>query len=511
MFTSDFERKPSQYTNSVKPTTSLLQTRPFAPLQTDENVPPPQYRHGYSENILKKLINQHNPQSPERIQAKPKDPVRAIAKERMAIQAKLNIGEPNDKYEKEADVTAARVVQQINSPSQELGERQKLQMKPMKPLLQRRKDIAKGEASSDLESSIQSARGHGQSLDKKLQRSMGQAMGADFSGVRVHTDAKADQLNKSIQAKAFTTGQDVFFRQGAYEPKSRGGQELIAHELTHVVQNREERLMRSSNEEEMKGLKTTHNEEEESKTDGREEKIKEWKEEESRGREMLKQYTEERDKLYGICDRDEVHNVIAEAVSNYEKEMGLNNQEITGYWDKEEEIENIFEMLLNIYSEDELVNSVVGALEMAIFEVIQLQKQTEKIDVKDYDLEKDKEDEALGKYDTWKVGTKLRLQTNLNVSIHVKKRITKIIDEMEKKGLLTDFNEENEKYRDIVEAIKKSCTEMKQLMVNKCSEDELKELGRTGVIATVRNIMNTNFVGQHCHVAALRIVQGMME
>jgi hypothetical protein len=65
---------------------------------------------------------------------------------------------------------------------------------------------------------------------------MGQAMGADFSGVKVHTDAQSDQLNKSIQAKAFTTGQDVFFRQGAYEPSSQGGQELIAHELTHVVQ-----------------------------------------------------------------------------------------------------------------------------------------------------------------------------------------------------------------------------------------------------------------------------------
>lgn len=61
-------------------------------------------------------------------------------------------------------------------------------------------------------------------------------MGVDFSRVKVHTDAKSDQLNRSIQAKAFTTGQDVFFRHGAYDPSSRGGQELIAHELTHVVQ-----------------------------------------------------------------------------------------------------------------------------------------------------------------------------------------------------------------------------------------------------------------------------------
>jgi hypothetical protein len=103
-------------------------------------------------------------------------------------------------------------------------------------VIRRKEAIAGGTASADLESSIQSARGSGQSLDANLQQSMGQAMGADFSGVKVHTDSQSDQLNKSIQAKAFTTGQDVFFRQGAYEPSSRGGQELIAHELTHVVQ-----------------------------------------------------------------------------------------------------------------------------------------------------------------------------------------------------------------------------------------------------------------------------------
>jgi hypothetical protein len=65
---------------------------------------------------------------------------------------------------------------------------------------------------------------------------MGQVMGADFSGVKVHTDTQSDQLNQSIQARAFTTKQDIFFRKGAYDPSSPGGQELIAHELTHVMQ-----------------------------------------------------------------------------------------------------------------------------------------------------------------------------------------------------------------------------------------------------------------------------------
>jgi hypothetical protein len=160
------------------------------------------------------------------------------------IQAKLTIGEVGDKYEQEADRVARDVVQRINQPQtvppkqEEKVQRQEVPEEEiqMKSLRVPQEAIAGREASTDLDTAINSARGGGQALDEGLQRSIGQAMGADFSGVKVHTDSQADQLNKSIQAKAFTTGQDVFFRQGAYEPGSRGGQELIAHELTHVVQ-----------------------------------------------------------------------------------------------------------------------------------------------------------------------------------------------------------------------------------------------------------------------------------
>jgi len=263
------EKNSSQFTTSVKPIASFLQTRDFAPLQTDLDEDAPLRSSGYSENFLEKIINQRSTESSNTpVQAKPINRLKTLQAQRMGIQAKLNIGEPNDKYEREADHTAVQVVQQINSSSQnqqsvqrdesmenEEKEEEELQMKPdisqiqrhesmeeesedlqMKSLVQRKDNVGGGEASSDLESSIEGARGSGQSLDASLQEKMGVAMGADFSGVKVHTDSQSDQLNKSIQAKAFTTGQDVFFRQGAYEPSSRGGQELIAHELTHVVQ-----------------------------------------------------------------------------------------------------------------------------------------------------------------------------------------------------------------------------------------------------------------------------------
>lgn len=83
---------------------------------------------------------------------------------------------------------------------------------------------------------INRERGGGQHLDSALQAQIGPAMGHDFGGVRVHTSQEADGLARQIGATAFTTGRDVFFRQGAYEPHSSSGQELIAHELTHVVQ-----------------------------------------------------------------------------------------------------------------------------------------------------------------------------------------------------------------------------------------------------------------------------------
>ena len=83
---------------------------------------------------------------------------------------------------------------------------------------------------------IKRERGGGQPLEESAQAHIGEATGHDFSGVRVHTSPEADTLSRQLGAKAFTTGQDVFFRQGDYDPGSSSGKELIAHELTHVVQ-----------------------------------------------------------------------------------------------------------------------------------------------------------------------------------------------------------------------------------------------------------------------------------
>ncbi len=106
-------------------------------------------------------------------------------------------------------------------------------------------------ASNDIENRINSERGGGHPLPDVLRGPMEQAFGADFSGVRVHTGSQADILNQQLSARAFTTGQDIFFRDGEYSPGSEGTRKLIAHELTHVVQqNKADILYGKQNEEE---------------------------------------------------------------------------------------------------------------------------------------------------------------------------------------------------------------------------------------------------------------------
>ena len=206
------------------------------------------------------------------------------------VQPKLTIGQPGDKYEQEADQAASQVVNQINAPvPQQSGQSQSVQreavqeeddelsMKPeistiqreavseeeeelqTKPMLQLQPSGGGMAAAPDLEASIQQAQGSGQPLTDSIRQPMEQAFGADFSNVKVHTDTQSDQLNQSIQARAFTTGQDVFFRQGEYNPGSRGGQELLAHELTHVVQQSGGLVQRAATLPQMLGIDKQEN------------------------------------------------------------------------------------------------------------------------------------------------------------------------------------------------------------------------------------------------------------
>jgi hypothetical protein len=157
------------------------------------------------------------------------------------LQPKLEVGAADDAYEREADRMARHAIARMYAP--ESAARDEGEVTPAgdpvqtkaTPLRRHGGDSA-FDAPDHVESGIASARGGGSPLPDALRAPLEGSLGADFGGVRVHSDARSHALNESIQARAFTTGQDVFFGRGAYQPGSRSGQELLAHELTHVMQ-----------------------------------------------------------------------------------------------------------------------------------------------------------------------------------------------------------------------------------------------------------------------------------
>ena len=99
--------------------------------------------------------------------------------------------------------------------------------------------LMSGEHADDDKRSVEEAtRSGGQPLDSATRVQMEGAIGADFSSVRVHTGGDADRSAAQLGAHAYTVGDDVVFASGRYEPESPTGQRTLAHELTHVVQQR---------------------------------------------------------------------------------------------------------------------------------------------------------------------------------------------------------------------------------------------------------------------------------
>ena len=168
----------------------------------------------------------------------------------VTIQPILMVGPADDKYEREADATAKQVLHHLSLPAGSVSARSPATSAPADPpgvLRQQQSTIgtvpavpmpgqAGGAAPPSVAAAIQGSRGRGQTLDTLTQNAMEGALGADFSSVRIHTNSQSDTLNRSINARAFTAGNDIFFRTGEYDPGSNAGQQLLAHELTHTVQ-----------------------------------------------------------------------------------------------------------------------------------------------------------------------------------------------------------------------------------------------------------------------------------
>ena len=146
------------------------------------------------------------------------------------ILPQLEVGPVDDPLETEADVMADHVVRRQAADMDE-DERQ------AKPLQAKAKDTASSESTtSALETGLADTSGSGAPLAPNTRDHMEETFGADFSGVRVHTGAASAAMSEQIGARAFTYGTDIHFNDGEFTPGTERGTHLLAHELTHVVQ-----------------------------------------------------------------------------------------------------------------------------------------------------------------------------------------------------------------------------------------------------------------------------------
>lgn len=147
-------------------------------------------------------------------------------KNKSSLQRKLTIGASNDPLEQEADRIADQV---LTAPAHSY-------LNGISSRIQRFTGQATGESDTAPASVDRVLASPGRPLEPALQQEMGQRFSYDFSRVRVHTDAAAEQSARDVNAHAYTVGRDIVFGASRYASGKQEGRQLIAHELTHVVQ-----------------------------------------------------------------------------------------------------------------------------------------------------------------------------------------------------------------------------------------------------------------------------------
>ena len=172
------------------------------------------------------------------------------------VQKKMSIGTVNDVYENEANAIAYSIVRIPDSGTQNFShtgsivqrkcahceEEEKIQKKSLgesiTPFIQKSslQSGSESQAPNHIENQINTTKGSGNSMDHSTKHFMESRFETDFSEVRIHTGSQAVQMSRELNAQAFTVGNDIYFNKGKYSPNSDSGKHLLAHELTHTVQ-----------------------------------------------------------------------------------------------------------------------------------------------------------------------------------------------------------------------------------------------------------------------------------
>jgi hypothetical protein len=148
------------------------------------------------------------------------------------VQAKLTVNQPNDVYEQEADSVAEKVMRMTDHSTKSSPFFQ-----PAYTGIQRKDSSnSESEAPDQLTDYVGGLNSKGAAMSGQTKKFFESRMGHDFSNVKIHTDDLAARSAQSINALAYTSGNNIVFNQNQYQPATNAGKRLIAHELTHVVQ-----------------------------------------------------------------------------------------------------------------------------------------------------------------------------------------------------------------------------------------------------------------------------------
>ena len=189
-----------------------------------------------ADNVADKVVNKRKTggllqsRSEEAIQQKPiSETISTVQKQDLAQEQPLQ----KKGKEKEEDKKVQKKCADCEGEDKKAQkkEEKKEEKKTVQAKLKESNSVNEG-----IESDLNSSKGGGSAMDKNTKQEMESGFGADFSSVNIHTDSKAVQMSEELGAQAFTHGNDVYFNKGKYNPDSKEGKHLLAHELTHTVQ-----------------------------------------------------------------------------------------------------------------------------------------------------------------------------------------------------------------------------------------------------------------------------------
>jgi hypothetical protein len=172
---------------------------------------------------------------------KEEEPVQKMEEEEVQNK-EMKEEEPVQKMEEE-EVQNKETKEEEPVQKMEEQEVQKKEMKEEEPVqkkeeekdkVQKKETTTKGK--SEIETNLKKSKGGGNPMSKAIKLEMENSFSADFSSIRIHTDSNAVSMCQEMKAQAFTNGSDIYFNKGKYNPNSTAGKQLLAHELTHTIQ-----------------------------------------------------------------------------------------------------------------------------------------------------------------------------------------------------------------------------------------------------------------------------------